>query len=138
MVQKTPYVPANLPDMSNLFSWGLRISDFREWFFISGLADMADDLSGALFPGDPVAQTRAVLQRMDQFIEEAGYTRENIVRMEWTFRKDVSEEDYPAIYQLWEEFLKPLAVKPTGGTLRIVERLATADIMVEYELWLAR
>lgn len=138
MATRTPYEPGNLPDMSSLFSWGLKVSGFKEWFFISGLADMADDMSGALYPDDPVAQTGAVLERMDQFIREAGYSREDIVRMEWTFRKDVREDHYPGIYQLWEEFLRPLKVKPAGGTLRVVERLAAPDIMVEYELWLAR
>lgn len=138
MANKTPYQPGNLPDMSKLFSWGLKVSDFSELFFVTGLADMADDGSGARYPGDPVAQTRAVLERMDQFIRDNGYSRDHIVRIEWTFRKDVQETDYPGIYQLWEDFVAPMAVKPAGGTLRIVERLAVPDIMVEYELLLAR
>lgn len=138
MARKEAYTPGNLPDMSGLFSWGLRVSRFEELYFITGLADMADDGSGATHPGDPVAQTQAVLRRMDQFIREAGFEREHIIRMEWTFRRDVREEDYPGIYAAWEAFVAPMKIKPAGGTLRIVERLAAPDIMVEYELLLAR
>lgn len=138
MAQVQAYKPDNLPDMSNLFSWGLRVSKFEELYFISGLADMADDGSGAQYPGDPVAQTESILRRMDQFIREAGFERDHIIRMEWTFRKDVQEADYPGIYAAWEAFVAPMKTKPAGGTLRIVDRLAVPDIMVEYELLLAR
>lgn len=138
MAQVQAYRPNNLPDMSNLFSWGLRVAKFEELYFISGLADMADDGSGAHYPGDPVAQTESVLLRMDQFIREAGFERDQIIRMEWTFRKDVHETDYPGIYAAWEAFVAPMKTKPAGGTLRVVERLAAPDIMVEYELLLAR
>lgn len=138
MATKTAYMPTNLPDMSQLFSWGLRVSQFEELFFVTGLADMKDDGSGPTCPGDPVGQTHAVLARMTQFIEENGHTVDDIIRIEWTFRSDVSEESYPAIYAAWEAFLAPARTKPAGGTLRIVERLAAPDIMVEYELLLAR
>lgn len=138
MAQKIAYRPANLPDMSQLFTWGLRVSKFDELFFITGLADMQDDNSGPKYPGDPVGQTRSVLERMAQFIEDNGFALDDIVRMECTFRSDVQEEHYPAIFALWEEFFAPMRVKPAGGTLRIVERLAAPEIMVEYELLLAR
>ncbi|MDO8863031.1 RidA family protein [Haliea sp. E1-2-M8] len=138
MAEIQVYRPDNLPDMSKLFSWGLRVAKFEELYFITGLADMADDGSGARFPGNPVAQTESVLERMDQFIREAGFEREHIIRMEWTFRKDVQESDYPGIYAAWEAFVAPMKIKPAGGTLRIVDRLAAPDIMVEYELLLAR
>jgi enamine deaminase RidA (YjgF/YER057c/UK114 family) len=138
MAEIQAYKPDNLPDMSKLFSWGLRVAKFEELFFITGLADMADDGSGARFPGNPVGQTESVLERMDQFIREAGFERDHIIRMEWTFRKDVQEADYAGIYAAWERFVAPMKTKPAGGTLRIVERLAAPDIMVEYELLLAR
>jgi enamine deaminase RidA (YjgF/YER057c/UK114 family) len=138
MATKTPYVPSNLPDMSQLFNWGLRVSNFDDLFFVTGLADMKDDGSGPKYPGDPVGQTRSVLERMTQFIDEAGFTVQDIIRIEWTFRSDVAEDQYPGIYALWEEFLAAAEVKPAGGTLRVVERLAAPDIMVEYELLLAR
>tara|TARA_R110000787_G_scaffold52252_2_gene123143 strand:+ start:42 stop:458 length:417 start_codon:yes stop_codon:yes gene_type:complete len=138
MAEIQAYRPDNLPDMSKLFSWGLRVAKFEELYFITGLADMADDGSGARFPGNPVAQTETVLERMDQFIREAGFERDHIIRMEWTFRKDVRETDYAGIYAAWEAFVAPMKIKPAGGTLRIVDRLAAPDIMVEYELLLAR
>jgi len=43
MATKTAYVPTNLPDMSQLFSWGLRVSQIEGLFFVTGLADMKDD-----------------------------------------------------------------------------------------------
>lgn len=99
---------------------------------------MKDDNSGPKYPGDPVGQTRSVLERMAQFITENEFTLDDIVRLECTFRSDVSEAQYPAIFKLWEDFFAPMRIKPAGGTLRVVDRLVAPAIMVEYELLLMR
>lgn len=131
MVDKRAVTIEGLPDASAMFSWGLRVSAFDELYFVTGLADQEH-------PGDPVAQTTAVLGQLDELIVAGGYSLDHVVRMEWTFRTDVTNEHYRAIRSLWAGFLAPMAVKPAGGTLRYVERLANPAIMVEYELLLAR
>jgi len=127
----------NLPDMRNVFSWGLKLTDFDEIFFVTGHADCNPDFI-TRFPGDPVAQTRVILGQMKEFLEDAGYSIHNIVRTDWTFVNDVSSEQFGEIAGVWEEFLADVEVKPATGTLRYVERLGMPDMMVEYEMMLAR
>lgn len=127
----------NLPDMRNAFSWGLKLSNFEEIFFVTGHADCNPEFI-TRFPGDPVAQTRLILAQMKDFLEEAGYTIDDIVRTDWTFVNEVNSEQFGEIARVWEEFLADVQVKPATGTLRYVQRLGMPEMMVEYEMMLAR
>lgn len=137
MATKTAFTNKHLPDFSHAFSWGLKVSDFNEIFFVTGHAD-CDPSFITQHPDDPVAQTRLILAQMLQFIEEAGYSTNDIVRTDWTFVNEVSSEQFADIAKLWEAFLINVDVKPATGTLRYVQRLGMPDMMVEYEMMLAR
>lgn len=137
MANKQAFQNKNLPDMRNSFSWGLKVTDFQEIFFVTGHADCNPEFI-TKYPGDPVAQTRLILAQMQEFLEEAGFTIHDIVRTDWTFVNEVDGEQFSQIATVWEEFLGSVAVKPATGTLRYVQRLGMPDMMVEYEMMLAR
>lgn len=137
MANKQAFRNKNLPDMGNAFSWGLKLTDFNEIFFVTGHADCNPEFI-TKHKGDPAAQTRLILNQMKDFLEEAGFSINDIVRTDWTFTNDVNEEQFGEIAQEWETFLHTVKVKPATGTLRYVQRLGMADMMVEYEMMLAR
>ena len=137
MANKQAFHNQNLPNFSNAFSWGLKLTDFNEIFFVTGHADCNPDFV-TQHPGDPVAQTQLILSQMQTFIEESGFSLDDIVRTDWTFTNEVDSEQFAQISAVWETFLSTVTVKPATGTLRYVQRLGMADMMVEYEMMLAR
>jgi 2-iminobutanoate/2-iminopropanoate deaminase len=50
----------------------------------------------------------------------------------------VTDRQFADIANVWEEFLADVEVKPATGTLRYVPRLGMSEMMVEYEMILAR
>lgn len=137
MVNRQAFHNNNLPDMRKTFSWGYQLSDFNEFFFVTGHSDCNPQFI-TLHPSDPVAQTRLILAQMKQFLEEAGYSVNDIVRTDWTFVNEVNDQQFADIAKVWEDFLQNVEVKPATGTLRYVQRLGMANMMVEYEMVLAR
>lgn len=53
-------------------------------FFVTGHAD-CNPLFITQHSGDPVAQTRLILTQIKQFIEQSGFSLNDIVRTDWTF-----------------------------------------------------
>ncbi len=137
MAIKVAHHNNKLPDFSNTFSWGLQVSEFSEMFFVTGHADCNVDFV-TQHPKDPVAQTRLILEQMKQFVEQANFSLDDVVRTDWTFVNEVTDDEFSAIAKLWEDYLVDVAVKPATGTLRYVQRLGMPDMMVEYEMMLAR
>jgi 2-iminobutanoate/2-iminopropanoate deaminase len=137
MAIKQAFKNAALPDMRNTFSWGIKITDFKEIFFVTGHGDCNPKFI-TQHPRDPVAQTQLILNQMKAFIEESGFSIDDIVRTDWTFTNEVNKIQFAQIAALWEAFLKEVTVKPATGTLRYVQRLGMTDMMVEYEMMLAR
>nr|WP_269429091.1 Rid family hydrolase [Colwellia psychrerythraea] len=88
--------------------------------------------------GNPVAQTRLILNQMQNFLEYSGFTLDDIIRTDWAFTNDVDSAQFGQIATVWEEFLSDVEVKPARGTLRYVQRLGMPDMMVEYEMIIAR
>ncbi|UTV26597.1 RidA family protein [Photobacterium atrarenae] len=137
MSKKQAFHNPHMPDFRNAFSWGLKLSEFDEIFFVTGHADCNPEFI-TQFPDDPVSQTRLILDQIDNLIQEAGFSRDDIIRTDWTFTNDVTPEQFSDIASVWEEYLADVAVKPATGTLRYVQRLGMPDMMVEYEMMLAR
>ncbi|MCY1058506.1 Rid family hydrolase [Nannocystis sp. SCPEA4] len=136
-LQKTAYPYAHGPDYSRLFSWGLSLKNFSDLYLASGIG--AHDAGGTIqFPGDAVAQTRFILQQIPGLLAEAGYGVGDIVRVEYTFTREVPRDSFDAIFAVMAEFLAAERIKPTAGTLRVVEALAFDNQLVEYEFWAAR
>lgn len=137
MVSKIAVNNPNAPDMSAFFSWGLKIRQWDELFFITGRPAWAADGS-VLYPNDAVAQTRFILEDIGKFLEANGYLPSDLVRIEYTFTKAVPQDKYPEIYALFTEFLRDVEAKPAASTLRIVDSLGLEGLCVEYEFWAAK
>ena len=125
------------PDFSKMFNWGIKLTKFNELFVLAGRG--AIDHGGTLqHPGDAIGQSRYVLDQLNAYLEQAGYSKHDIFRMELTVTKEVPSDRYPDIYDLFEAFFEDVAVKPSGGTLRIVAGLADPGMLVEFEFWAAK
>lgn len=137
MATKTPFAHPSGPDYSPIFNWGVKLTNFSELFLIAGIG--AHDATGAIqHEGDPVAQSKFILDGMPGYLKSAGYTKQDIVRIEFTMTKDVPPESYEPIFGLFAAFFGDVDVKPAAGTLRVVEALAIPGMLVEYEFWCAK
>ncbi len=136
-LKKTAVLNPNAPDFTSVFNWGLKIKNFKELFLIAGHG--AHDSSGQImFPDDAVAQTAYILDNFDVFLEDSGYARKDIIRVEFTMTTEVSDQDIGQILGLFAEYFAPVNIKPAAGTLRIVDGLAIPGMQVEYEIWCAK
>lgn len=137
MATKTPFRHPSAPDYGHMFNWGLRLTDFSELYLMAGIG--SHNAEGEIqHPDDAVAQTKFILDGMPAFLELAGYTKQDIVRIEFTMTKDVPAESYGDIFGLFGEFFGDVDVKPAAGTLRVIEALAIPGMLVEYEFWCAK
>ena len=137
MATKTAFAHPNGPDFSSIFNWGVKLTDFSELFLISGIG--AHDASGALqHDGDAVAQTAYILDSMQGYLQSAGYTKNDIVRVEFTMTKAVPPDKYDEIFGQFAGFFADVDVKPAAGTLRVIESLFLPGMLVEYEFWCAK
>lgn len=127
----------NAPDFSAVFNWGLKLKNIKELFLIAGHG--AHDSTGEImFPDDAVAQTAYILDNFDVYLEDNGYKRKDIIRIEFTMTNDVSDADFGQILGLFAEYFAPVNIKPAAGTLRFVDALAIPGMQVEYEIWCAK
>lgn len=137
MATKTAFPHPSAPDYGAIFNWGVRITDFSELFLMAGIG--AHDSAGVIqHEGDAVGQTRFILDGLPGYLAGAGYSKQDIVRLEFTMTKAVPPEAYDAIFGLFAEFLADVTVKPAAGTLRVIEALAIPGMLVEYEFWCAK
>ncbi len=126
---------SNKQDVGSI-SWGLKITNFSELFLVSGYG--ATDAEGKVqFLGDAIAQTDYILSRIEAFIEENGYSKHDIIRIEATVTKDVPQGQLGGIFGVLSAFFSDVNVKPTGGTFRIIHALGNPDMLVELGFWLA-
>ena len=137
MAKKEPVDNPRAPDLSSYFNWGVKITGFQELFLIAGHSAQ-DRNEEILYPGDPVAQTRYILDDVTRYLEDNGYARDDIIRVEFTVTKDVPRSSYEEIFDLFREFFASVEVKPAAGTFRVVDALVIPGMMVEYEFWAAR
>lgn len=79
-----------------------------------------------------------MLDNFDVYLEDNGYQRKDIIRIEFTMTTDVSEDDFNQILGLFAEYFAPVNIKPAAGTLRVVDALAIPGMQVEYEIWCAK
>jgi len=137
MATKTPVPHPSAPDYGAIFNWGVKLTDFSELFLMAGIG--AHDATGAIqHEGDAVAQTKFILDGLPGYLSRAGYTKQDIVRLEFTMTKAVPPDSYGDIFGLFAEFFADVEVKPAAGTLRVIEALALPGMLVEYEFWCAK
>ena len=137
MATKTAVHNKNAPDFRSMFNWGLKITDFSELFLLAGLGAHSADFQ-IQHPGDAAGQTRYILNEVKTYLEESGYSLDDVIRIEFTLHKDVPAADYEQIFGIVAEFFAEMKVKPAAGTLRVVEALALPGMLVEYEFWAAK
>lgn len=137
MAIKTAYPNKNAPDFSNVFNWGLKITNFTELFIVTGHGAVGADFQ-VRHPGDAIGQTRDVLEQMDGLLTGAGYNKNDIIKLEVTVTKDVNPDDFEGMVGAMSEYFADIDVKPAAGTYRVVDDLAVPGMLVEYEFLLAR
>jgi 2-iminobutanoate/2-iminopropanoate deaminase len=125
------------PDLSKVFNWGLKISNFSELFFVSGHGALKPDFS-IEHPGDPVGQMRFTFAQLTEYLRDNDYSMDDVVQMKLTITKEVSDEQFHDVVEVYEEFMSGIAIKSTGGTMRVVDRLAFPGMLVELELLAAK
>lgn len=138
MAMKFAVQNPNIPDLSALFSWGLRVRDLEELLFVAGHGDM-DASFQVRHPGDPLAQARGVFEDLRVTLEAAGYGFADVVKVEATVTRAFDlETNFDPFMAVWGEFFAGSPVKPSGGTLRVIDGLAVPGMLVEIELLAAR
>ena len=131
--------PIDNPDKAPApdFHWAIEISKFDRLLFVTGTT--AVGTGGRVnFPGDAPGQARWILESFGRLLANAGYSWEDVVRMETTVAHGVPDADLEAIKDIRTEFVGSLRVKPAAGTLRVVSRLARPEMLVELEVIAAR
>ncbi|MEE9198333.1 MAG: RidA family protein [Dehalococcoidia bacterium] len=125
-------------DMSSLYNWGLKVSDYKELFFLTGQVD-GDPDGSCRHPNDPVGQTRGIFESLIGMLQKEGWSVHDIVRADMTLTKDIDMDAHrDAIYQVWADVFKDADPKPAAGTFRVVDRLARPGFFVEIEFLAAR
>ena len=127
--------PDKLP--SPQFNWALEISNVDRLLLLTGTTATGAD--GVInFPGDAPAQARWILESFGRLLAKAGYSFDDVVRLETTVTDQISDEDITAIREVCVEYVGGPSVKPAAGTLRVVSRLVRPDVLVELEVIAAR
>jgi len=135
-MKKTGYNTENLGQLP-WFNWGLNVSGAKDFFFVTGTCDY--NHKGVIKnPNDPIGQTKQILAYMEEVFSQAGYTKQDIVAINWCVTKDVNPAQTMAILKVWEDYIDDLEVKPSGGTWKYIHALIDPGMMVELELILAR
>lgn len=138
MTTKTQVQHPYADTMINAFSWGLKVKEVQEWYYVTGLMDIKADWQIG-HPGDPLGQTRAVFKDLEGMLIRAGYTLDDVVKVDTTVTPEYNlTENLPGFLQIFAETFQGVAIKPSAGTLRVVEALAVPGGFIEIELVAAR
>ncbi len=135
-MKKTGYNTESLGN-SPWFNRGLNVENAKEFFFVTGTCDF-DQRKKMKYPKDPVGQTKQILEYVEETFSKAGYTKQNIIAINWCVTKEVTQEQTVAILKVWETYISDIEVKPSGGTWKRIYGLIDPSMMVELELILAR
>ena len=138
MASKIEVANPDIVSMKGSFSWGLRVKEVQEWYYISGQVDIKADWQIG-HPGDPVGQTRAVFKNLEAMLIRGGYSLDEVVRVETTVTPQYNlAENFTKYQAIFAETFRTVAVKPSVGTLRVVEALAVPGIFIEIEMVAAK
>ena len=138
MITKNTVENPAAPDLSALYSWGLRVRDIEEFLFVTGHGDV-DAHFQVRHPGDSIGQMRAVLDEIKALLARADYTFDNVIQIVLTVTKEFElAKNFDALVATWAEYLAGVPIKPSGGTLRVVEALAVPGMNIEIEMIAAR
>ena len=132
-----------------LFSRGLRLTNFTETLFLAGYS-ATPPLPGGTLPLklSPPAQMQWIVDHLDEFFatipyaDGTGYySKHDVVYFDLVIDQTVSStpdnDEQDAVLKVLEEWFKPVDPKPSTGILKKVEALAFPTTQVEIELILA-
>ena len=138
MATKVAVPCTTAPDRSANFNWGLKVSNFKELFILTGQIDAYPDGS-VRHPNDPVGQTQGVFDSLVGMLKQEGWSIDDVIRVEITVTKDCDLNKHrDGIMKVWSDTFKGVEPKPAAGTLRIVDALARPGFFVEFEFLAAR
>ena len=81
-----------------MFNCELKITDINELFLLAEHGTTGTDYQ-TRYPDDPVAQTKYILEDINNFLKSSGYTKDDIIGIEFTtMTKDVAPDKYDAIF----------------------------------------
>ncbi len=140
-MKKTAFNTENHSEVPT-FNWGLKLEGVKELFYVTGINDCIPNPHGEgvyiANHGDPVGQAKQMLKYMEDVFTKAGFTKEDIVYVDWVITKDVTREQAYEIVQVWIDYIADVKVKPAAGIFKCVDRLVHEGLLVEFEYTLAR
>jgi hypothetical protein len=155
-ITKVPFNDTHHWENTELFSRGLRLSNFSEILFITGYgpADVGGQQGGqtdnVAFPCDPEGQMTWITQHLDDFFKTIQYadgtgfySKYDIVYFDLVVASTISDAQQQAVLVILEKWFGPVGdqisvyPKPATGILKKVTGLAVAGMMVEIEFTLA-
>lgn len=136
MIQK---IAVRNPDkaVSDRSSWGMRVSNVSEWFFISGTAAVNKD-GEIMHPGDAALQARWAYDSVGRMLAQEGYSFRDVIWFETTITEEVSQDDQARMRDVLADIFTANEVKPVAGTMRKVKSLARPGMLVEIDFLAAR
>lgn len=136
-LKKEALINPEAPDFTDIFNWGLRITNIKELILFAGHAAQTPDFQ-VVAPGDAVVQTDFILDQLDHFLGNNGLDRDDIIRIEFTLTNNVTDDQFNEILGRFVGYFANVEVRPAAGTLRFVDALAFPGLEVEYEIWMAK
>lgn len=115
------------------------ISEFNEILKFSGQTSLITDSSSDMglsvkFPGDQKKQMEFILGSIDNLLEQAGMTRENIIHITF-FTTEM--EGFLESYDVYSNWIKEAKIRPTQSAIGI-NQLVMPEMKLEIEITGAR
>ena len=115
------------------------ISEFNEILKFSGQTSLITDSSSDMglsvkFPGDQKKQMEFILGSIDNLLEQAGMTRENIIHITF-FTTEM--EGFLESYDVYCNWIKEAKIRPTQSAIGI-NQLVMPEMKLEIEITGAR
>ncbi|HEY0376993.1 MAG TPA: hypothetical protein VGC87_08555 [Pyrinomonadaceae bacterium] len=155
-ITKVPFNDTHHWENTELFSRGLRLSNFSEILFITGYgpADVGgkpgQQTNNVAYPNEPAPQMQWIVDHLDAFFatipyaDGSGfYSKYDIVYFDLVVDSKVQDDQQQAVLEILEQWFGPekgqisVYPKPATGILKKVEGLAIPGMMVEIEFTLA-
>jgi enamine deaminase RidA (YjgF/YER057c/UK114 family) len=148
-LKKDDYTDTNHFEYPELFSRGLRLTNYSEVLFLTGYSATAA-MRPLEFKGienlvlDAEGQMQWIVDHLDKFFEtipyadgSGVYSKHDIVYFDLVIDKTVGAEAQTAVLKVLEKWFADVKPKPSTGILKKIEALAFPSTKVEIEFILA-
>lgn len=147
--KKVPFTDENHFEYPELFSRGLRLTNYSEVLFLTGYSATAA-IRPLKFKGvenvvlDAAGQMQWIVDHLDEFFKtipygdgSGVYSKCDIVYFDLVIDKTVSAKAQTAVLKVLEKWFADVDPKPSTGILKKIQALAFASTKVEIEFILA-